>query len=236
MLHSQPIVQTAPRALQRLPRPVSAVLFDLDGTVADTATDLAMPINAMRFERGLSPMPLELLRPFASMGARGLLLQGLGINKDHADFESFRDDFLRRYETDMCLNTTLFAGMDVLLKSLDELQMPWGIVSNKAERYVRPIANYLGFAARSKTLIGGDTTAFAKPHPEPLLHAARLLNVAPSACVYVGDDRRDIQAAKAAGMMSIAAAYGYCGDEDPPQHWDADAVVASAAQINALLY
>ena len=210
------------------------VLFDLDGTVADTATDLSMPINTMRAERGLAPLPLDELRPFASMGARGLLNKGLGITKDHVDFESLREDFLRRYEANMCNKTKLFDGMAQVLDALDSAKIPWGIVSNKVERYVRPIAGFLGIAARSKSLIGGDTTGFAKPHPQPLYLGAKQLGLVPNDCIYVGDDRRDIEAAKAAGMRSVAAAYGYCGHaEDPPSRWGADWLINTPSELLA---
>ena len=210
------------------------VLFDLDGTVADTATDLSAPINEMRLERGLAPMALNALRPFASMGARGLLQKGLGITKDHADFESLREDFLRRYEADMCNKTKLFDGMDQVLDALDRAGIPWGIVSNKLERYVRTIAGYLSIASRSKSLIGGDTTGFAKPHPQPLYLGAKQLGMTPESCVYIGDDRRDIEAAKAAGMRSVAAAYGYCGvTEDPPSSWGANWLINTPSELLA---
>ena len=210
------------------------VLFDLDGTVADTATDLSAPINQMRIERGLPPMALSVLRPFASMGARGLLGKGLGISKDHADFESLRDDFLRRYEADMCNKTRLFDGMDQVLDALDDAGIPWGIVSNKLERYVRTVASFLQIATRSKALIGGDTTGFAKPHPQPLYLGAKQLGMTPESCVYVGDDRRDIEAAKAAGMRSVAAAYGYCGVlEDPPSNWGANWLINTPSELLA---
>lgn len=210
------------------------VLFDLDGTVADTATDLSAPINQMRVERGLAPMALNTLRPFASMGARGLLQKGLGITKDHADFESLREDFLRRYEADMCNKTKLFDGMDQVLDALDNAGIPWGIVSNKLERYVRTVADFLQLTIRSKSLIGGDTTGYAKPHPQPLYLGAKYLGMTPESCVYIGDDRRDIEAAKAAGMRSVAAAYGYCGvAEDPPSSWGANWVINTPSELLA---
>ena len=210
------------------------VLFDLDGTVADTATDLSTPINQMRIERGLPAMALDTLRPFASMGARGLLSKGLGITKEHADFESLRDDFLRRYEADMCNKTKLFDGMGQVLDALDEAGIPWGIVSNKLERYVRIVANYLQITSRSRALIGGDTTGFAKPHPQPLYLGAKQLGMAPESCIYIGDDRRDIEAAKAAGMRSVAAAYGYCGvTEDPPNNWGANWLINTPSELLA---
>lgn len=211
------------------------VFFDLDGTLADTAADLAAPANALRIERGLAPLPLAELRPFASMGARGLIGKALGVAKDHPEFPALRDDFLSRYEAAMVVHTRLFDGMGSVLEALDAAGCRWGVVSNKVERYVRPILQALGLAQRSVTAIGGDTTGFAKPHPEPLLHAARLAGVAPERCVYIGDDLRDVEAGRAAGMKTIAAAYGYCGDEMPVGHWGADAVIEAPRELIRVL-
>jgi 2-phosphoglycolate phosphatase len=212
-----------------------AVFFDLDGTLADTAADLAAPVNAMRVDRGLAPLPLDELRPFASMGARGLIGRGLGVDRDAAAFEALRLEFLERYEAAMMVHTCLFPGMAEVLDALDAAGVRWGVVSNKVERYVRPIVAALGLNERATVAIGGDTTPFAKPHPEPLLHAARLTKVAPDACIYVGDDLRDIQAGRAAGMWTIAAAYGYCGEHDPPHAWGADALVARPDDLHTEL-
>jgi phosphoglycolate phosphatase len=222
-------------AFARLQSPPQAVFFDLDGTLADTAADLAAPVNAMRAERGLDALPLEQLRPFASMGARGLIGRGLGVARESPDFEALRIEFLQRYEAAMLVHTRIFEGMHEVLDALDAAGVRWGVVSNKVERYVRPILGGLGLLARSATAIGGDTTAFAKPHPEPLLHAARLTGHAPSACVYVGDDLRDIEAGRAAGMLTVAAAYGFCGDEQPPEGWGADALIAHPGELVQLL-
>ena len=216
----------------RLPE---AIFFDLDGTLADTAEDLAAPVNALRAERGLPPMPLEALRPYASMGARGLLGQGLGVVPGDPGFDALRDDFLRRYEAAICVRTRLFEGMPEVIDALERRRIAWGVVSNKVERYVRPILGALGVLERSATAIGGDTTAHAKPHPEPLLHAARLAGVAADRSVYVGDDARDIEAGRAAGMVTVAAAYGFCGAASRPEEWGADFLIASPAELLALL-
>ena len=218
-----------------LSAPPRAVFFDLDGTLADTAADLAAPVNAMRVERGLEPLPIAQLRPFASMGARGLIGRGLGIQRDEPAFEPLRIEFLQRYEAAMVVHTRLFDGMPEILEALEAAGVPWGVVSNKVERYVRPILDALGLLGRSVTAIGGDTTAHAKPHPEPLLHAARLARVSPNDCVYVGDDLRDIEAGRSAGMLTVAAAYGFCGDDSPPLSWGADALIAHPAELQALL-
>lgn len=203
-----------------------AVFFDLDGTLADTAADLAAPVNAMRAERGMEPLALEVLRPFASMGARGLIGRALGVAKEQPEFEPLRLDFLARYERQMCLHTRLFDGMHEVIDALDASAIRWGVVSNKFERYVRPIVERLGLGTRSATAVGGDTTAYAKPHPEPLLHAARLVGADPAHCIYVGDDLRDVQAGRAAGMAALVAGWGYTGSGAAPAQWGADAVLS----------
>lgn len=220
---------------QRLAQLPAAVFFDLDGTLADTAADLAGALNAMREHRGLPPMPLAALRPWASMGARGLLGQGFGMGPDHAEYEPMRIEFLERYEAAMCVHTRLFEGMAELLDALEARAIVWGVVSNKVERYVRPILAELGLLRRCAGAIGGDTTPHPKPHPEPLLHAARLARVDPTRCVYVGDDHRDVQAGRAAGMITVAAAYGYCGSEPPPSGWGADHIVDRPTDLHPLL-
>lgn len=214
----------------RATRPL-AVFFDLDGTLADTAEDLAAPIQAMRADLGLPPMPLEALRPYASMGARGLILKGLGVSRDDPGFEPLREEFMRRYEAAMLVHTRLFAGIPDVLDALDGAGIRWGVISNKLERYVRPILAGLGVLERSVCAVGGDTTSFSKPHPEPLLHGARLAAVAASRCLYVGDDQRDIEAGQAATMRTIAATYGFCGGESPPQEWGADHLIADPLEL-----
>lgn len=217
----------------RLPFVPQAVFFDLDGTLADTARDLAEPVNAMRAERGLTPLPLADLRPFSSMGARGLIGKGLGVEREDPSFESLKNDFLARYERAMCVHTRLFDGMARVLQTLDDAGIAWGVVSNKVERYVRPIMAELGLLQRAVAAVGGDTTAFTKPHPEPLLYAARLGAVQPERCIYVGDDLRDVQAGQAAGMFTVAAAYGYCGDSSPAD-WGADLLIERPVELLAL--
>ena len=220
--------------MQRLRRP-RAVFFDLDGTLADTADDLAAPVNAMRVERGQPPLPVEELRPFASAGARGLIGKGLGIGKDDPRYEPLRLEFLERYEQDMFVHTRLFNGMDELLQRLESEDIRWGVISNKVERYVRIIVERLGLLDRSAVTYGGDSAARPKPHPDLMLLALKATALAGGDCVYVGDDLRDVVAGRAAGMQTVAAAYGYCGDADAPEEWGADGLIRHPRELAPML-
>ena len=212
-----------------------AVLFDLDGTLADTAPDLAAAVNKMRHERGLDMVPLDDLRPLASAGARGLIGGAFGIGPEHPEYAAMREEFLANYEADLCIETTLFQGIDAVLDELDARGVRWGIVTNKAARLTDPLVALLGLDLRAGCVVSGDTTPHSKPHPAPLLHAARELDLAPERIVYVGDDLRDIQAGFAAGMVTVAAAYGYCGNDIPPTRWHAQHVVQSTVELQKLL-
>jgi phosphoglycolate phosphatase len=203
-----------------------AVLFDLDGTLADTAPDLGLALNLMRAARGLDSVPITELRIHASSGARGMIGAGLGVSPEHPDYAGLRDEFLDLYERNLKRDTGLFAEVEELLDALDDLGLAWGIVTNKAERFTLPLVRLLGLADRAGCVVGGDTTPHAKPHPAPLLEAARRLNVEPGLCLYVGDDARDVMAARAAGMRAVVAGYGYLGAGPGPEHWGADAIVA----------
>lgn len=211
------------------------VLFDLDGTLADTAPDLVAPILAMRAERGLPPMSFSDLRPFASMGARGLIGKGFGIAKESPEFPPLRDEFLARYEANICVETRLFPGIAQALDNIEAQGLRWGVVSNKIERYVRLLCAALKLDERASCLVGGDSTPTPKPDPAPLLLGARQSGLAPAQCIYVGDDLRDVQAGAAAGMRTVAAAYGYNGPEDPPADWGADFIVAHAGELPGII-
>lgn len=215
-------------AIFHLPRP-RAILFDLDGTLADTAPDLAQALNKLRADRGLEPSPYENLRPYASAGARGLIGAGFGLQPGAEQYEALRIAFLDNYQSAIAVHSRLFDGVPELLAYLDEAGMAWGIVTNKAMRFTDPLVPQIGLA-HAGCVISGDTTPHAKPHPAPLLEAARRLEVDPRLCWYVGDDLRDIQAGKAAGMATVAAAWGYCGDEGPTK-WNADAVAVQPAEL-----
>ncbi|WP_071467610.1 HAD family hydrolase [Polynucleobacter asymbioticus] len=216
--------------------PYHGIFFDLDGTLADTAPDLVAATNQLLIARNLAPKPYEFLRPYASAGARGLLEGAFGISTDHPDFAVLRDEFFANYENALHVESKLFEDMDSLLDQMDQANLPWGIVTNKSERFTNPLVELMGLHKRSVSTVSGDTTAHAKPHPEPILHAARLANVDPSKSLYVGDDIRDVVAGKAAGMKTVAAAYGYCGCKEPPEAWGADYIVNSPLELLQIIF
>jgi len=219
-----------------LTSPYKGVFFDLDGTLADTAPDLVAAANQLLIARNLPPKPYEALRPCASAGARGLIGGAFGINPEHPDFIPLRDEFFSNYEKALLVNSVIFDGVDHLLNQLDEAKLPWGIVTNKSERFTYPLTDLMGLRQRAASTVCGDTTPHSKPHPEPILHAARIANIDPSKSVYVGDDIRDIIAGKAAGMLTIAAAYGYCGCEEPPEAWGADYLVRHPTELLQIIF
>jgi len=212
-------------------RGARAVLFDLDGTLADTASDLALALNRVRAAHGLAPMPVAITRAYTSSGARGLLKIGFGLGPGDERYDALRLQFLDFYAADICVDTRLFDGMAELLDHLDHERLPWGVVTNKAERFTLRVLQGLHLDQRAACVVGGDTTARAKPHPDPLLHAAAALRLPPSACLYVGDDLRDVQAARAAGMRALAAKYGYLGDGGPIESWQADAIINHPREV-----
>lgn len=210
----------------------AAVFFDLDGTLADTAPDLIGVLNQLRRARNLPPLPLAELRPHIASGVRGLLHRGLAVTPADADYESLQQQFLDRYEQTMRHgDTQLFAGIAECLDSLDAQRMPWGIVTNKHLRFATPLLDRLGLKQRAVCLVCGDSAARAKPHPDPLLLAARIAMADPAQCVYIGDDERDIVAAHAAGMRAIAAAWGYLGSDKPLAAWGADRIIDAPGEI-----
>ena len=212
----------------------AAVFFDLDGTLVDTADDLAAPVNHMREARGLKPLPLEEYRPFASAGSRGLLHIGLGATTDDPDYPALRAEFLNRYEQEIAVHSRLFDGMPELLAWLEANGIRWGVISNKLEYLVRRLVQQLGLSHRVALAYGGDTAPRAKPWPDPLKMALQETGLTARQCVYIGDDLRDIQAAHAVDMPAVAAAYGYGNPNEIPQ-WKADHIVASPQEFLAML-
>lgn len=214
---------------------VRAVLFDLDGTFADTAPDLARALNRVRAEQGLAPLPAAVARPYTSSGARGLLKAGFDIAPEDARYRALRDRFLDFYEKELCVETRIFDGIPELLAGIKVRRLAWGIVTNKGKRFTEPLLRLLAVDRLAGCVVSGDSTAHIKPHPAPLLLAASLLSLPPADCVYIGDDLRDAQAARAAGMRFIAAGWGYHGESGDPNAWDADAVASHPREIPDLL-
>jgi phosphoglycolate phosphatase len=213
----------------------AAVLFDLDGTVIDSAPDLAGAANEMRRVRGLPDAPYERLRATVGSGARGLVGEAFGVVPGDEDFIALRDEFLTRYALRLTNETRVFAQVGTLLDALDAQAVPWGIVTNKAIRYAEPVTRALGLYDRAAVVIGGDSTPHSKPHPEPLLEAARRMQIEPSRCLYVGDDVRDVQAGHAAGMLTVAVTWGYLGMGEPVEAWGAHHTIGNPLDILQLL-
>ncbi|MDV6341835.1 HAD-IA family hydrolase [Nitrosomonas sp. Is24] len=214
---------------------IKAVLFDFDGTLADTAPDLGHALNRQLTLRGLPELPIETIRTQASAGSRGLLGLGFNIKPGDAGYESMRDEFLDFYTQRLCHDTCLFPGVDALLDQLEQRNLPWGIVTNKPARFAHPLIEILGLAHRVACVVCGDELANTKPHPEPLLTASNKINISPAHCIYLGDDIRDVQASLAAGMQPIVARYGYLGNDQPPETWGARHLIDHPAELLSYL-
>jgi 2-phosphoglycolate phosphatase len=212
-----------------------AVLFDLDGTLIDSAPDLGAAADKMRTDRGLESYPLERYRPFAGSGARGMLGVAFGITPDAPEFPELREEFFVTYERRMLLNTQVFDGVQALIDAIRERGLLWGVVTNKSMRFTDPLTRAMPLFASARAIVSGDTTPHAKPHPEPLHEAARRLGVPSEACIYVGDDERDIIAGRAAGMRTVAATYGYMGSQADAALWKADVSISSPLQLLQVL-
>ena len=214
---------------------IRLVLLDLDGTLVDTAPDLAAAANRMRIARGIEPLPIGELRPYVSHGARGMVGRAFNVTVDDARYAELRQEFLREYESALCVESALFPGMDDTLQQLEQRGIKWGIVTNKFARFTLPLVQALNLSDRAACVVSGDTTKFSKPHPAPLLHALATAAVDASAAIYVGDDQRDIDAGHAAGMRTVVASYGYLGNGVPYQDWGADDIIHSPQELLALL-
>lgn len=210
-----------------------AVLFDFDGTLADTAPDMHRALNRQLCRHGRTEVPLSAVRNQVSRGARGLVTTGFAISEQDPKYLALRDEFLAIYESDLVVETRLFDGMEAVLATLEMRGTPWGIVTNKARRFALPIFDQMGLSARAAALVCGDTTSHAKPHAAPLLHAADVLGVSPHACLYVGDDERDAQAARNAGMHFASALYGYLASD--PTTWGSTWSVNEPRELLALV-
>jgi phosphoglycolate phosphatase len=214
---------------------VQAILFDLDGTLIDSAPDLGAAANKMRVERGLKPLLLSSYRSMAGAGARGMIDVAFGFTPDHPDFLALREEFFVNYEQCMTQRTYAFEGVSELIAHLVAAGLPWGVVTNKSARFTVPLTRAMPLFASARTIVSGDTTPHAKPHPAPLLEAAQQIGIDPGRCVYVGDDERDIVAGLAAGMITVAATYGYLGQKTDPAQWGAHAAINIPGALLQLL-
>ena len=214
---------------------VSAVLFDLDGTLIDSAPDLGAAADKMRTDRFLEPLPLSLYRPMAGAGARGMIAVAFGLTPQDAAFEALKEEFFFNYEARLVKKTYVFDGVAELVARICDSGLQWGVVTNKSARFTLPLTRAMPLFTTARTIISGDTTPHAKPHPAPLLEAARQLDLPPARCIYVGDDERDIVAGRAAGMPTVAAAYGYLGTVTDTVSWNADFTINRPFELLNLL-
>jgi 2-phosphoglycolate phosphatase len=210
---------------------IKSVLFDLDGTLIDTATDLGQALNSMRKARDLPPLPQAQIRPEAGRGCKGLLKLGLNIDSSDANYKNLCDELLNFYQLHLLETTQLFPGMEKVLTHLEQNNIPWGIVTNKPHRFTTLIVDNLNLTKRAACIISGDSLKNSKPHPEPLLHACQLLHHSPAHCLYVGDSAVDIIASKAAGMPALAALYGYIPADENPETWQAEGYINHPLEI-----
>ncbi|MDJ0806434.1 MAG: HAD-IA family hydrolase [Gammaproteobacteria bacterium] len=210
---------------------IQSVLFDLDGTFADTAPDLHYALDQVLLSRGRMPLPLEKVRPAVSHGSRAMLKVGFDVSPGDPDYGPLKDDFLSIYLANIANRTTLFDGMHSLLAAFETGGISWGIVTNKPAWLTDPLLEGLGLSQRAACIVSGDTTDHSKPHPEPILHACRLAGVAPQQAIYVGDARRDIEAGNRAGATTLVALFGYLAEDDDPDSWNADGAVAHPLDI-----
>ncbi|MFM1880960.1 MAG: hypothetical protein RLZZ344_1194 [Pseudomonadota bacterium] len=212
-----------------------AVLFDLDGTLLDTSGDLGAVANSLRADWGLEPLSLEVLRPFTSQGARGMIFRGLDVPDSDPRYPALRETFLTRYQENLCVHTRFMPGLEAVVEQLESAGMPWGIVTNKFSRFTTPLVEALGLTPRMAVCVCGDTTPHAKPHPAPMLHAFGALQIPAEAVVYIGDDKRDVQSGYNAGCFTVAVNFGFGSVGEPLHQWGADAIVEDAQGLTSIL-
>ncbi len=211
-------------------RGLRGVLLDFDGTLLDTARDMAQALNRLRLAEGLEELPFERIRPLVSHGAPRLIRLAFG-ETDAAHYDALRTRFLEFYRAALAVHTCLFAGFEEVLAAIEQVGLRWGVVTNKPGWLTTPLLEQLGLAGRCGCVVSGDTLAERKPHPLPLLHAARLLALEPSECLYLGDSERDVQAARNAGMIPLVAGFGYLNDGDEPATWQPEAVLGRPEEL-----
>ncbi|WP_455216637.1 HAD family hydrolase [Kaarinaea lacus] len=210
---------------------IRTILFDLDGTLADTAPDLAFALNSVLQEQKRETLPFETIRPVVSHGGIALTSLGFGIEPGHPDFEPLRQRLLEIYRSNIARETRLFPGMEELLINIENSNRNWGIVTNKPSWLTEPLMDALGLSDRAACIVSGDTCVNRKPHPEPILHGCRLAGSEAEQCLYIGDAERDIEAGRRAGLHTIVALFGYIGENENPVDWEADALLNSPADI-----
>lgn len=210
---------------------IKAVLFDLDGTLLDTAPDLIAACNTLLAEHHLPQVADEVLKPLISIGSKPLIQAIFNINDNDSRLNTLRQRFFSLYQQSIAEKTTLFPGMDTVLTYLETQQIPWGIVTNKLTQHTLPLLQALSLAKRASCVICGDTLSTAKPDPQPILHACALLEISPKDCLYIGDAKSDVIASKAAGTHSLVALYGYIGITENPAHWQADGYIKNPTDI-----
>jgi phosphoglycolate phosphatase len=214
---------------------IEAVLFDLDGTLIDSAPDLGAAADKMRTDRGLDSLPLVQYRPLAGAGARGMIAVAFGLTPENSGYEELKEEFFANYESCLTERTYVFDGVSELIGRIGQAGLKWGVVTNKSARFTLPLTKTMALFNTAQAIVSGDTTPHAKPHPAPLIEAARQLGVAAGRCVYVGDDERDIVAGRAAGMPTVAAAYGYLGSAADTEGWNADFTISAPLSLLKLL-
>lgn len=214
---------------------IDAVLFDLDGTLIDSAPDLGAAADKMRTDRGLDSFSLSQYRPMAGAGARGMIAVAFGLAPENPGFDALKEEFFSNYESCLTERTYVFEGVSELIDRINHAGLKWGVVTNKSARFTLPLTQTMSLFNTAQTIISGDTTPHAKPHPAPLIEAARQLGVVAGRCVYVGDDERDIVAGRAAGMPTVAATYGYLGLAGDTQSWNADFTISAPLALLKLL-
>ncbi len=210
---------------------IDALLFDLDGTLADTGPDMAAAINALLKDEGRTPLPYSVIRPWVSHGARALVELGFDVGEKDPAFEDLRLRFLDHYQQNLCLHTKLFNGIELVLNHCEDRGIHWGIVTNKPGYLTEPLVEQLGLTERASCVVSGDSLSNRKPHPDPLLYACRLIGRTPDRSVYIGDAARDVEAGNSAGMVTLVATFGYLGESDQPDTWGADGLVDTPADI-----
>jgi 2-phosphoglycolate phosphatase len=209
-----------------------AILFDLDGTLLDTAPEFADGINQLRSEQGLSPLPLDTIRPAVSHGSAEVVKTSFNMSETHPDFAKLKHRFLEIYQNNLGTNTHYFPGIPALLTILEKTGLKWGIVTNKPHFLTQPLLTKLNLNKRANVIVSGDTLSVSKPSPLPILHACEQMGIAPGACYYVGDAQRDIIAGKSSGMLAtFMAMYGYLGPNDKPHEWGADHYIQHPNEI-----